>query len=154
MLINKYDIKRFWAKVDIKEKNMCWEWQACLVKGYGQFRLNGYTEYAHRLAFMSVNKMKDTNNLILHKCNNSKCVNPNHLYEGDYCDNMKDYYKSNYVNYSKGILNEEAVKVIKWMLKYKPKRGLTSKLARLHNVNRSLISMINTGKRWSHIEIA
>ena len=63
MLIHKKDIKRFWDKVNIKTKDECWEWQAYLLKGYGQFHLNGYTELAHRISFMSCNEMKDKNNL-------------------------------------------------------------------------------------------
>jgi hypothetical protein len=153
MLIHKKDIKRFWKKVDIRTKDKCWEWQAYLFKGYGQFHLNGYTELAHRLAFKSLYKMKDENNLILHKCNNRKCVNPNHLYEGNYTDNMKDYYNSNNINYYKGKLNEECVKVIKWMLKHKPKHGLSAKLAKLYNVSQVTISMIKSNKRWQHIKI-
>jgi len=153
MLIHKKDIKRFWDKVNIKTKDECWEWQAYLLKGYGQFHLNGYTELAHRISFMSCNEMKDKNNLILHKCNNRKCVNPKHLYEGNYCDNMKDYYNSNNVNYYKGKLNEEAIKVIKWMLKFKYKHGLSRKLAKLYNVSEVTISMIKANKKWGHIKI-
>lgn len=50
-------------------------------------------------------------------------------------------------------LNTEAVKVIKWMLKYKPERGLASKLARLHGVGRSVISSIQNEKIWTSVKV-
>ena len=50
-------------------------------------------------------------------------------------------------------LNEEAVKVIKWFLEYRPKRGLASKLARLHHVSPSIIHNIKKGYLWGWIEI-
>lgn len=153
MLIDKRDIKRFWPKVDIGTNNECWEWQASLIHGYGRFKLNGEPKEAHRLSFMLFSLMKDTNNFILHKCNNRKCVNPNHLYEGTPADNIRDYYESVYVNYSKGKLNEESVKVIKWMLKYKPEHDLVTKLARLHKVSQATISNIKRGRSWDHIKV-
>lgn len=157
MLIHEKDIKRFWSKVDIKSKNECWEWQASLKNKqrntYGQFNLAGYMRLAHRLAYMSTHKMKDKNNLVLHKCNNKKCVNPNHLYEGDHSDNLKDYYNSDSLNYYKGKLTEEDVRVIKKLLKNKSKRGFFKELAKIYKVSPRTISHINTGNSWRHVEI-
>lgn len=82
---------RFWYKVKIKDLHDCWEWVAFVnVNGYGQVRFNGKTERAHRIAWRIVNG-EITNNLhVLHRCDNRKCVNPNHLWLGTHIDNMND----------------------------------------------------------------
>ena len=75
----------------VNPDNGCWEYQGPLQNGYAYVRLNsnGKTvgsvrEYGHRLMLGQPEK------LALHRCNNRKCVNPRHLYEGDYSDNHRD----------------------------------------------------------------
>lgn len=50
-------------------------------------------------------------------------------------------------------LSEEAVKVIKWMLKHKPKHGLGAKLARMYKVSPRAVSDIKNGSRWGWVKI-
>ena len=124
--------QRFWSKVDIQGPDDCWNWQAGLSRfGYGRFKLRGQTDGAHRISFITKRNMKDQKNCVLHKCDNPKCVNSNHLFEGTKSDNGIDMSKKGRGCYTNGKLNSESVKVIKWMLKYKPKRGLVAKLGRL-----------------------
>ena len=154
MYLLEKELKRFWSKVDIKNKNECWEWQAGYSStGYGAIRINGYMETAHRVALANTKGFKNEKNYVLHKCDNSKCVNPNHLYEGTPSDNMIDLLNRHPDNYNKGKLNSEAVKVIKWMLKHRNYPGLQIKLARLHKVHRSTISAIKRNKHWTYVKI-
>jgi hypothetical protein len=58
----------------------------------------------------------------------------------------------NYLTNPERSLNEEAVKVIKWVLKNMP--WIThSKLASLYKVNRGTITDINTGRSWRYVTI-
>lgn len=90
MDINERDKARFWIKV--KQTNRCWEWTASLNNtGYGVFNLKGET-LAHRIAYqIFYGKIGDKQ--VLHKCDNTKCVNPDHLFVGNHDDNMKDKQK-------------------------------------------------------------
>lgn len=86
---------RFWSKVDRKELNSCWNWLAGKDSdGYGVFY--DYTvdnnKRAHRVAWKLVNKT-EPQDLLLHRCDNPSCVNPNHLFEGSHTDNMRDKSK-------------------------------------------------------------
>jgi len=82
--------ERFWKKVDIKGPDECWEWKASLRNDYGQIKVNGRMMRANRVAWELTNGMIPDNKLVLHKCDNRKCVNPNHLYLGTSSDNMID----------------------------------------------------------------
>lgn len=83
---------RFWSKVDIRTDNECWNWKAGLDRRriYGRFRIGPKTLNAHRVAYALTYGEIGEGNLILHKCDNGTCCNPNHLYEGNQCDNMND----------------------------------------------------------------
>lgn len=89
------DKARFWAKV--KQTQYCWEWDASINNsGYGVFRMGGNKSIlAHRVAYEIINGEIDNDNNICHKCDNPKCVNPDHLFSGTQADNMKDMCEKN-----------------------------------------------------------
>jgi len=138
---------------DSKFENSCWLWQGNMHwNGYG--RINwGKTEryFAHRISYMIYNGFIPQGKVIRHTCDNPHCINPKHLVMGTQADNLKDMAKRNRHGMSK--LNPEAVKVIKWMLKYKNYHGLASKLARLHDVTPYTIHDIKRNKSWAWVKI-
>lgn len=134
-----------------ENKDICWNWQGSLPAGYGTITWEGVRYSAHKLSYIIFNGLIPQGEVIRHTCNNPRCVNPKHLLRGSYYDNQIDMIKAGRGGHQK--LNEEAIKVIKWMLKYKPKRGLASKLARLHKVTPETIAMIKNGCRWGWVTI-
>lgn len=73
-------VARFWAKVDVREKNECWPWLGMRdAAGYGRLWVGRRRVYAHRLA-LQLNGVE----LLLgeqghHQCENKSCVNSLHL---------------------------------------------------------------------------
>lgn len=105
MDISPLYIAKFWMKVKIDEtskelrddKNWygkCWTWQgSCFVSGYGRFSIHQKVHRAHRISYYLYNGRIAKENLICHKCDNPKCVNPLHLFEGSSKDNTHDMIK-------------------------------------------------------------
>jgi hypothetical protein len=60
--------------------------------GYGRFRLNKRTMHAHRASWFLF-KGHPGKWLVLHKCDNPPCVNPDHLFLGTHNDNVQDKIK-------------------------------------------------------------
>lgn len=79
--------------------NDCWHWKGSKrPDGYGKTssrRNNKIKQYlAHRLSYCIWTGMKmDSPLLVLHKCNNKICVNPDHLYAGTQYQNVQDYLR-------------------------------------------------------------
>lgn len=89
-------LKRFWDKVDIRDEKDCWEWKALTnLSGYGRFRYQGKMELSHRVSWEITNGSIPDNLCVLHKCDNPRCVNPNHLFLGTRQDNSLDMVVKN-----------------------------------------------------------
>ncbi len=83
-------MERFWNKVDKQGPDDCWEWQGYCLKGHGRLQYDDCVQYAHRVSWqLNIGPIPD-GKCVLHKCNNRPCVNPDHLYIGDYRDNAID----------------------------------------------------------------
>lgn len=72
-------LERFEAKYTPEPNSGCWLWTGAPCNGYGQFRVDGKTVYAHRVSY-GLFRGEIADGLQLdHKCRNRACVNPDHL---------------------------------------------------------------------------
>lgn len=91
-----YDYTRFTAFVKISDSG-CWEWQGSKVRGdYGNFGAWSVTKNryhmtrAHIWSYVFHKGEAPNGSVIMHKCDNPSCVNPEHLEYGSYKDNSQD----------------------------------------------------------------
>lgn len=141
-------------KFVIKNKDQCWKWKGSWSGGYPQLNVNKKNIKAHRASYLiNVNEIPNRM-LVLHKCDNRECCNPDHLFIGTQKDNMRDMInkgRSNNVrgeecSFSKLKIND--VLKIKLMIK----NGiLLSNICKIYNVSHTLIRKIKNNKVWKHI---
>lgn len=88
------DAELFWALVDIRKPEECWEWQGGL-SGQGRHRRGVFTVgyrscQATRLSFYLTHQQDPLNLVVRHKCDNPPCCNPHHLELGTQKQNIQD----------------------------------------------------------------
>ena len=145
--------QRFWEKVDRRGKDECWNWLGATTWGYGMFGSNKDTvEQAHRTSWRLRFGEIPKGLFVCHKCDNPRCVNPNHLFLGTPDDNAKDMVNKNRSakgeNHSQAKLTRQEVRIIRKLYKKQIKQ---SELAIKFNIDQSEISRIVNREYWSHI---
>jgi len=86
--------ERFERKLVIDPDSLCWNWTGSVSKAangayYGHLHYEGKLQLAHRVAYQQFQGEIPANSLVLHKCNNPLCCNPEHLELGDYKRNAQ-----------------------------------------------------------------
>ena len=138
--------ERFWANVDKRGPDECWEWKGNLQeKGYGHFHaVKGKTVRAHRFAYEMVHGPTKLN--VLHTCDNRKCVNERHLFAGTQAENMKDMWEK---GRAASKIQEWQVSLIKRFLSNAVPR---KQIAKDFGVTIATINSIAAGYNWSHVQ--
>jgi len=157
--------ERLWEKVSVRGSDECWPWiGGTRSGGYGQLFSNEAGKFLaiHRLAYEEY--FGSPGDLcVCHMCDNKVCCNPYHLFLGTYGDNNRDASRKGRArngelresgpNYTQRSLNDEAARVIKFMVTNEYRFGLDKKLARLYGVSYHLVSKIRHGDRYKDISI-
>lgn len=151
--------ERFWSKV--KKGNFCWNWTSALSRGgYGKFSVarSKWVE-AHRISYFIEHGSIPNGKSVLHRCDNTKCVRPSHLFIGTQTDNIHDCISKGRARWGsnpyhgqdhpKSKLSNSVVLLIK---NYRSQGWTLKEISELCNVSQSLISMIINGKRWNHLK--
>lgn len=78
-------------KEHYKGLDACWEWTGCIGDdGYGKTHAFGKIMRAHRLSYILHIGEIEEGLMVLHRCDNTKCLNPSHLFLGTGKDNGAD----------------------------------------------------------------
>lgn len=146
---------RFWWYA--VKKDGCWEWTGeTNPRGYGRLKVDGYRRVqAHRFSYEIHKGAIPEGMLVLHKCDNPPCTNPDHLFLGTTQDNTDDMIRKGRKivirgnNLPQAKINDESVRDIR----SRCSKGESQKSVALHyGLSQSSVSLIVNRINWSHIE--
>lgn len=150
--LNARRLNRFWASVSNTSLELeCWEWQKGLTtKGYAKVKMRPKTLLGHRVAYALANSALPE--LIMHTCDNPKCVNPAHLMAGTHKENMRDMVlkgrQATGTSHGVSKLTESDVLDIRQMYADGVKVRL---IAEKHGIKTHSISNICAGRVWAFL---
>ncbi len=135
--------------------NDCLTWPYGRCQSYGQTRVHGKTAFAHRVVCEAVYGPPPTpEHHAAHSCGkgSSGCVNPNHLRWATVVENHAD--KLEHGTHNRGERHPLAKLTESNVHEIRSLRGKATQveLGLRYGVARSIISRIQTGKRWSWLE--
>lgn len=150
-------LDRFWARVKKLPGNGCWEWQGRIEKnGYARIRLENSRErvLVHRLSYELTVGSIPKGKLVLHDCDNRRCVRSSHLFIGTQKNNMEDMIAKGRANKAQGErhgmakLSEQQVRAL---LAAYANGSSQMALALKYGVHFMTVHKIVNGKRWAHL---
>lgn len=128
--------------------------------GYGAFRVNGETVRAHRVAWELTHGPIANGLCVLHRCDNRRCCNPEHLFLGTYADNYADmaekgrqsrHSRPRGTQHGNAKLNPEAVRAIRVSYAANSRYGALMALARKYGVSLKTIDNVVKRTVWTHV---
>lgn len=143
---------RFWLKVQKTES--CWLWIGTRNRGgYGVIKENKRPKLAHRISLRIHGVTIPPGLFVLHRCDNPRCVRPDHLFIGTQADNLADMdAKGRRVIYDRhGELNSFAKLTVSQVRFIRTSQKSQRVLAREMGLCKSTIGNIRRRDNWRHV---
>jgi hypothetical protein len=150
---------RFWTFI----APGCWEWTGTMAHGYGYFWSGRTNRRAHRVMWERVFGPIPEGMNVRHRCDNPRCVRPDHLELGTQAENIGDvvargrrWKGGRPIERHRGEWNGRAK--LTWAIveeiraSYTGARGQKSDLAAKYDVSKSSIGRILDRKSWTHAD--
>lgn len=120
---------------------------------YGQVRVGNKMMKAHRVAWVKAFGEIPQGMLVLHRCDNPSCVNPDHLFLGTHSDNAKDREQKNRGRHLVGSSNGNTKISEQTAVRIKMLSGVLSAsfISRVLGLSANQVCLIMNGVRWSNI---
>lgn len=117
-------------------------------KSYGVVYIKNKTMAAHRVSYEVFKGEKPGELLVCHKCDNPRCINPDHLFLGTALDNHNDCYnKGRHKGNGTKLTYNEAALIKNFWVGRLPSRWIR----KMYGINRVSIFKIVRGKSWKQI---
>lgn len=143
----------------------CWNWIGTINRGakkqYGSIKVDKKSVAAHRFSWEFYNNLKIPSGMIvMHICDNPKCVNPLHLKLGTHKNNMEDMVLKNRQAKDKSFLNRKPASgsknglakltELQAMEIFKDSRSQRA-IGKQYGVSQAVIHNIKSKKTWKEI---
>jgi hypothetical protein len=146
--------ERFWRSVDKRSVDECWNWLASCPtnNGYGLFRVDGKKTLTHRYSWTLHNGSIPNGMIVMHRCDNPKCVNPAHLSIGTPADNAHDRDTKNRAAIPTGEKHGCHKLTDAQVIMIRTSREASKVLAERYSVSSVQINNIKARRNWSHLQ--
>lgn len=147
------DTRRFNAGYIVNEQTGCWEWQKNIqMNGYGHMKHSGKTRSAHRISYEMHHGEIPIGAYVLHRCDNRRCVKPDHLYLGTAKDNALDMKAKRRHSHGEQSTSSKVTEAQVLEMYELFDGGMGSiRVSRKFDICTTQAWHIKTGKSWAHL---
>lgn len=151
--------RKFWSRVKKGKPNECWEWTGFLDhRDYGRFVFYYSAKrcqriFVHRISYFLKHGKLPHHLGVCHHCDNTRCVNPKHLFLGTVPDNTYDMINKD--RHARGNrhgmrkLSEKDVTRIRF-LRFRKRMGY-DELAKIYKVTPTALCFAAMGRTWKNV---
>lgn len=130
----------------------CWIWLKCLNHhGYAHLTYKGKQHRGHRLSWETYHGPIPDGLLVLHRCDNRACVNPEHLFVGTYADNMGDMIKKGRDRHDRGERASRAILTERDVIEIRTSTLSLTELCKRYSAHRNTIDAVLKRQSWKHL---
>lgn len=141
--------ERVITRTIVDEQTGCWIWQGgCGFNGYARLRRGpeGKPVLCHRIVYEHYFGAIKEGLVVMHTCDNRRCLNPDHLRAGTQKENMQDMHKKG--RCTRSVLTETEVREIRRLSEH----GISAHaIANSFCVSPATIYNITSGRAWSWV---
>lgn len=121
-------------------------------KGYAQRSVQNRGRYMHRLAYARAHGLDEATmgGVVMHSCDNPRCINPDHLSLGTYADNTADMVRKGRNKPPRGAANGNSKLTPEQVAEILATSGTQREIGLRYGVGQDQISRIRGGKRWQN----
>lgn len=151
--IDRKDCLSIRARLNLRSRFMkggCVQWTGTKSRGYGVLNLwmgKNRNYLAHRLSYEIANGPILDKSHVLHKCDNTWCINPVHLFLGSQQDNMRDMAE-------KGRAHKKKLKPDRvYEIRHLASHAVPDKyIAKMFKITPKTVRDIRVGNTWNHLK--
>lgn len=133
--------KKLSLSMPIEQSNGCWIWQGSFNMsggGYGQFLFAGHMRQAHRLFYQLFKGPIPEKYHVHHKCEDPKCVNPDHLEALGHREHLSRHQSSKL-----SVIKAREIRCLYGTGNYSYR-----KIADIYSVSREMIRLVVLNRSW------
>ena len=128
----------------------CWLWLGQPLRdGYGTVQWGGRAMQAHRFSWLALRGQIPSGQLVLHRCDNRICVNPDHLFLGTHLENAIDCMQKNRKPLGERVKGAKLTKAD--VISIRNSSLKVRELANQFRVAPSLIWRVRAKQSWRHV---
>jgi hypothetical protein len=117
--------------------------------GYCQVKIDGKRQYLHRWAYEFFNGEIPKDMIVLHNCDNTRCINPEHLILGTRKENSEDMVSKG--RQAKGERHGQARLTEKQVKEIRIDKRTAMTIAKENGVSKATIDKIRRGLIWKSL---